>query len=130
MLYGQAGNDTLDGGAGKDMLTGGDGSDVFRFSLPSDSGLSQISADLITDYMASQADLIDLSLVDAIDNTQANEAFSYIGSSSFSAAGQVRSFLSGGTTFVALNTNSDISAPEMTISLSGALSLQTSNFIL
>jgi Ca2+-binding RTX toxin-like protein len=130
VLYGQAGNDILDGGAGNDILTGGAGLDVFRFSFPSDSGLSQSSADSITDFTVGQGDLIDLSLIDAIVSTTANEAFSYIGSSVFTAAGQVRGYLSGGATLIALNTNHDFSAPEMIIVLSGALSLQASNFIL
>ena len=130
LLYGQAGNDILDGGAGNDILTGGAGLDVFRFSFLSDSGLSQINADLITDFTISQGDLVDLSLIDAIVSTAAKESFSYIGSSMFTAAGQVRGYLSGGATFVALNTNHDFSAPEMIVVLSGALSLQASNFIL
>jgi Ca2+-binding RTX toxin-like protein len=130
LLYGQAGNDILDGGVGNDILTGGAGLDVFRFSFLSDSGLSQSSADLITDFTIGQGDLIDLSLIDAIISTPANDTFSYIGSSVFTAAGQLRGYLSGGATLVALNTNHDVSSTELIIVLSGSLSLQASNFIL
>jgi len=129
-LYGENGADTLDGGAGKDTLTGGSGLDVFKFSFASDSGLLQSSADLITDFTVGQGDLIDLSLIDAIVLTIANEAFSYIGSSAFTAAGQARSYFSGGATFVDLNTNHDFYAPEMIIAFSGIISLKASNFIL
>jgi Ca2+-binding RTX toxin-like protein len=129
-IAGNSANNILSGGHGSDTLTGAEGSDTFRFSLLSDSDLTQSTADLITDFTAAQGDLIDLSQIDSIGATPENEAFSYIGSSLFTSSGQVRSFVSGSTTFLALNTNSDLSAPEMLIALSGALSLQASNLIL
>lgn len=129
-IAGNSANNILSGGLGSDTLTGAEGSDTFRFSLLSDSDLTQSTADLITDFTAAQGDLIDLSQIDSIGATPENEAFSYIGSSLFTSSGQVRSFVSGSTTFLALNTNSDLSAPEMLIALSGALSLQATNLIL
>jgi Ca2+-binding RTX toxin-like protein len=129
-ITGNPGNNIITGGFEMDILTGGTGSDVFRFQHTNESGLSQSTADLITDYKAAEADLIDISTIDAIDITSANEAFVYIGSSAFTAAGQVRSFVSGSVTYIALNTNIDLTAAEMMIALSGAQALQTSSFIL
>jgi Ca2+-binding RTX toxin-like protein len=130
IITGNSGNNIIAGGFGMDTLAGGSGSDVFRFQHINESGLSQSTADLITDFAAGQADLIDFSTIDAIDITSANEAFVYIGSSAFTAAGQVRSFVSGSITYIALNTNADPATVEMMIALSAAQILQSSSFIL
>ena len=52
-LNGGNGNDTLEGGAGADTLTGGAGKDVFYYS-------DGDGNDIITDYSASQGDIIQL----------------------------------------------------------------------
>ncbi|WP_279306464.1 glycoside hydrolase family 113 [Microvirga solisilvae] len=52
-ILGGGGNDTLDGGTGNDVLTGGTGADLFRFQKAG-------GQDTITDFNASQGDLIDL----------------------------------------------------------------------
>ncbi|MFN7677772.1 MAG: calcium-binding protein, partial [Cyanobacteriota bacterium] len=129
-IVGNAGNNVITGGLGSDSLTGGEGSDVFSFPFIVDSGATNASADLITDFNPSQLDLIDLALIDAVESTAADEMFTYIGSSVFTAPGQARSFVSGGKTFIALNTNAELSGAEMLIAISGAPVLQTSNFIL
>ncbi|NES21581.1 MAG: calcium-binding protein [Symploca sp. SIO3E6] len=63
-LYGGAGNDTLVGGAGNDLLVGdagndllvgGAGADTFHFRFPND------GIDTITDFDASQGDIIQIS---------------------------------------------------------------------
>jgi Ca2+-binding RTX toxin-like protein len=53
-LYGDNGNDTLVAGTGGALMTGGGGADTFRFN-----GVSGI-VDTVTDFHASQADVIDL----------------------------------------------------------------------
>lgn len=61
-LLGKAGNDTLIGGAGKDTLTGGTEADTFVFNF-GDTTLNSASYDRITDFKASEGDLIDLDFV-------------------------------------------------------------------
>jgi hypothetical protein len=129
-IIGNTGNNVITGGLGIDTLTGGTGSDVFRFLLTADSSSSQGSTDLITDFNTAQADVIDLAMIDAIESTSANDSFIYVGSSAFTASGQVRSFSSGGITYIALNTNTDLSSAEMIIGIAGAQALQASSFVL
>jgi hypothetical protein len=49
-------------------------------------------------------------LIDANQGQAGNQAFSFIGTAGFTAAGQVRYSVSGGDTFVALNTDADTDA--------------------
>ena len=49
-LYGEGGNDTLDGGAGPDSLSGGSGADVFLFSTAP-------SADAVLDFTSGSDDI-------------------------------------------------------------------------
>ncbi len=65
-LTGAAGQQRLDGGAGGDTLTGGAGADDFVFSSRADSvqndgAQGARGRDLITDFSAADADLVDLS---------------------------------------------------------------------
>ena len=129
-IMGNSGNNIITGGFGIDILAGGAGSDVFRFLLTAESGSSQGAVDLITDFNTAQADVIDLSMIDAIESTSINDSFIYVGSSAFTASGQVRSFVSGTTTYIALNTNTDLSSAEMMISIGGAQALQVPSFFL
>jgi len=55
-IIGTDGNDTIEGGDGADTLTGGLGADVFRFA----SGIGGSGIDRITDFTASQKDVIQL----------------------------------------------------------------------
>lgn len=91
-LYGYGGNDKLIGGAGTDNLTGGAGNDVFRYFSVSESkpGLSR---DIIKDFVGNgnlPGDTIDLSNIDANTIIGGDQAFTYIGSRAFTAAGQLR----------------------------------------
>ncbi|WP_445503872.1 glycoside hydrolase family 113 [Microvirga sp. G4-2] len=52
-ILGGDGADTLEGGTGNDQLTGGAGADLFRF-------IKAVGQDTITDFNATQGDLIDL----------------------------------------------------------------------
>jgi Ca2+-binding RTX toxin-like protein len=56
-LIGGNGNDTLRGQLGNDTLTGGSGADRFRFDTVISGGNN---VDLISDYLASDADVIEL----------------------------------------------------------------------
>ena len=91
-LFGLGGNDLLNGGTGKDTLYGGTGNDVFQFDSVSDSqpGLSR---DIIKDFVGNgnlAGDRIDLSGIDANTTIKGDQAFTYIGSRAFTAAGQIR----------------------------------------
>lgn len=96
-LEGNGGADTLKGGAESDWLVGGAGGDTFVYTSYSDSDLPLIRSDgkkMASDYLAdftSGVDKIDLSALDAIPSTAANDAFSFIGTAAFtSVAGQLR----------------------------------------
>jgi Ca2+-binding RTX toxin-like protein len=92
-LEGGDGNDTLIGGAGDDTLVGGAGADTFLYVDAGDS----LASDVILDFLTSQNDKIDLTLIDANTNTAGtNEDFDLIGASAFTnVAGQLRWQLSG-----------------------------------
>jgi Ca2+-binding RTX toxin-like protein len=101
-LYGDGGNDTLRGGAGTDVLVGGAGSnrlfggvggDTFGFlstTIDNTTG-GNATADSIEDFSRSQADIIDVSAIDANSGVAGNQAFKWIGRGEFTGvAGQAR----------------------------------------
>lgn len=98
-IIGGSGNDTIYGGAGDDRIYGGPGadmlfdsfnslgSDTFVYTNVTDS--SSASPDHIGSFM--DGDKIDLSAIDAIAGTLANDAFTYIGQAGFThTAGELR----------------------------------------
>ncbi|HEY0013730.1 MAG TPA: hypothetical protein VGB79_12865 [Allosphingosinicella sp.] len=107
-LTGGRGRDQLHGGGGADLLTGGYNADVFRYSKTSDS--TQAARDRILDFGAD--DTIDLSGIDAIAGTEANEAFVFIKSAAFSASGpgsrgEVRAYAAGNLWIVEADVDGD-----------------------
>jgi serralysin len=125
-LYGFGGNDTLDGGARTDKLIGDNGNDVFRFVSVSDSqpGLSR---DVIKDFVGKGnllGDRIDLSPIDANSTIKGDQAFTYIGTRVFTAAGQIR--YSGG--ILQGNTDKNLAA-NFEIKLEGSPLLVASDII-
>jgi hypothetical protein len=74
VLSGGQGSDTLTGGAGSDQLTGGGGPDTFVFQNLSDSVAG--NADRIIGLQ--NADVIDLSSIDADSTTGGNQGFSQV----------------------------------------------------
>jgi hypothetical protein len=107
-LNGFAGVDTIDGGNGRDLIAGGGGADLltgglkadtFAYGALSDSTLA--ASDRILDFSQLDDDRINFSAIDANAVLGGNQAFSFIGSASFSSvAGQLRYFQQGGDTFV------------------------------
>lgn len=90
-LNGGTGADKLTGGAGTDTLTGGSGGDQFIFKAISDSTVAAGGRDTILDFVASQGDKINLSMIDANSRVGGNQAFSFIGDDGFSRkAGELR----------------------------------------
>ena len=137
-LSGDAGRDTLDGGAaadrligglGRDVLTGGSGGDRFILTSVADSGASAGARDRILDFQTG-TDRIDLSAIDADQTTGGNQAFDFIGTDPFTAAGQVRFFQDmSNRTIVEGNVDGDLT-PEFQIELVGLHNLTAGNFVL
>jgi len=113
-LHAGAGNDTLGGGKGTDRLEGGAGGDVFVFGGPGDSmdytyrsDGKKLSPDILSDFV-SGTDKIDLSGIDAVAGTTANDAFTWIGAGAFTgAAGQLRAELLGDQIHILGDMNGD-----------------------
>jgi hypothetical protein len=97
-LASTAANQTLNGsdapdvfllGGGLDSVFGRAGLDGFRF-LPAAIGPASANATTLQDFSRVAGEVIDLSAIDAIAGTLANDAFSFVGTAAFSAAGQLR----------------------------------------
>ncbi len=123
-IFGRNGDDRIIGAGGADTLLGNAGSDSFAYGNVSESAPS--ARDQITDFTVvagngtTFADRIDLSAIDAIAGG-GNNAFAFIGSGPFTAAGQVRVTASGASdTLVEINTTGT-SGAEMAIILKGIL---------
>ena len=101
-ITGNAADNRLTGGRGSDTILGGGGGDTFVFTSLSDSRMiaprsdGKKAAPDVLDF-ASGEDWIDLSGIDAIAGTPANDAFTFIGSGAFTGqAGQLRFEMIGG----------------------------------
>ena len=127
-LSGAGGKDTLTGGLGADRLTGGAGADRFDFNNVAESGTAASARDTITDF-GQGSDKIDLFTIDANTGLGGNQAFTFIGSATLSAPGQVRAVQSNGNTLVQLSNDADTS-PEMAITLTGLFTLSNADFVL
>ncbi|HZH06462.1 MAG TPA: M10 family metallopeptidase C-terminal domain-containing protein, partial [Lautropia sp.] len=111
LLDGRGGNDVLIGGLGKDQLAGRAGSDTFVFRSVDEIGLGTLGSvntyDRIIDFTRG-SDKIDLSQIDAIAGTSANDAFSFIGSGAFTKkAGELRYSTTSSGTVVSGDVNGD-----------------------
>jgi Ca2+-binding RTX toxin-like protein len=135
-LSGNAGNDFLDGGGGRDNMNGGLGRDVFDFDLVTDSKNSSTSRDVIGDFLH-LGDLIDVSGMDASSVLSGNNAFTWRGSSAFTAgsSGELRFVQTNnaGTandfTVIFGDVDSD-TASEFQIELRGLVGLTSPDFVL
>jgi serralysin len=127
-LFGGNDNDTIDGSSGVDNLRGGTGSDRFDFNSLLDSGTGVGKRDIITDFERN-LDKIDLSTIDANPGLTGNQAFTFIGTGGFTAAGQVSISPDTGVLRVLINTDADTQS-EMQIELINQTSLSATNFFL
>lgn len=135
VLRGGGGVDTLRGGLGNDRLEGGAGGDVFVFgglgessdyAMRSDG--KKLAPDRLLDF-ESGSDKIDLSLIDANRATEANDAFTWLGSGAFTGvAGQLRAEAIGGQVHILGDMDGDMRA-DLYIIASGTQILVT-DFIL
>ena len=120
-LNGGDGTDTLVGGLGSDQLTGGAGNDVFKFNT-----IAEVSwGDRITDFAA--GDKIDLAGIDANDQIDGNQAFSFINSASFTGVAGQLIYSSWGS--IQGDTNGD-SMQDFSIAVTGVSSFVQSDFLL
>jgi len=91
MLIGGNGNDALNGGPGTDIMNGGAGADRYQIIQTS---VSTTQIDRIY-FSATDDDIIDLSLVDAVTGGSDN-AFNFIGTGAFTGvAGELRYQMTG-----------------------------------
>jgi Ca2+-binding RTX toxin-like protein len=88
-IIGSQTNDRIMGGIGRDTMTGGSGADTFVFAAIADSDVGSTKADYITDFL-SGADKIDLIATYADTLLPGDQAFVFIGSSTFTGLGQLR----------------------------------------
>ena len=130
-LVGAQGNDVLIGGAGVDSLFGGIGQDTFFFTGTNLDNLDTgrgANRDVIHDF---SGDLLNLVQVDANLNAAGDQAFSFIGTNAFTAAGQVRFFADGaGNTIVEGNMDTLLGADFQIELRSFTGQLQTGDFLL
>jgi Ca2+-binding RTX toxin-like protein len=85
---GGSGSDTLIANQAANQLRGNAGADTFKWMAASDAGTGALS-DTILDFAA--GDKIDLSGIDAISGTGADDAFTFLGNGAFTnVAGQLR----------------------------------------
>ncbi|HET9637818.1 MAG TPA: calcium-binding protein [Allosphingosinicella sp.] len=127
VLSGGDGDDILLGGAGADILTGGGGGDGYRFA-PGDTGAGS-GADRIEDFACSY-DKVDLRGIDADSGTAGDQAFSFIGTSAFTAtAGQLRYAFDGTDTWLQADCDGD-GVADFEIVFTGSLTLVTGDFYL
>ncbi|WP_026870541.1 calcium-binding protein [Inquilinus limosus] len=136
-LIGGVGHDRLVGGAGKDAMRGGDGIDHFvyrsvddSYDPVGDSLAAGANADRIADFSQTQRDKIDLSAIDADAGASGNQTFTFIGSGSYTHhAGELRFAISNGQTTVAGDVDGD-GTSDFHIILTGAITLQATDFVL
>ena len=119
-LDGGAGDDQLRGGLGADQLLGGPGADRFVYGALAEVGNGSAGRDQILD--ADGSDRLDLALIDANSTLKGNQTFSFIGSRSFSGAGQLRYTSVNGLGLLEGNVDANLAA-DLQIALPGAPAL-------
>ena len=124
-VYGGSGKDLLTGGNDRDRLWGGGEADTFDFNAAGESAVGA-NRDIIKDFDHDEADLIDLKGIDAKSGPAGDQAFTFIGDTSFNnKAGELRfhnGVLSG-------DTNGDGSA-DFQIKVNGINSLSANDLVL
>jgi Ca2+-binding RTX toxin-like protein len=131
-INGNAGTDTLTGGEGADTLVGGLGADTFVYQAVSNSRAGIASRDVLNGFdRGAVQDRIDLSAIDANTATALNDAFAFIGTAAFTAAGQVRIQSLGGpnAVIVEVNVNGGLAA-DMQIFVNLTTTMAVGDFVL
>jgi Ca2+-binding RTX toxin-like protein len=127
-LSGGAGDDTLVGGAGRDVLYGGAGKDTFAIGT-GDSAAA--TPDLIADFSHLDGDRVDLSGIDAVSGTTANDAFAFIGSAAFSGtAGELRVVAAGPLLWAISGDQNGDGTADFAVQVTQPLTLTGADFVL
>jgi Ca2+-binding RTX toxin-like protein len=127
-LWGMAGDDVLTGGGGGDALKGGAGNDIFVYAALSDSAVSGIGKDTITDFSA--GDRIDLSAIDADGNSANGDTAFTFGTGDFTRTpGELRVVTAGSIQVVYVDVNGD-KAPDFAINVLSDHALTAADFVL
>jgi Ca2+-binding RTX toxin-like protein len=125
ILDGGDGADLVIGGAGWDDLTGGAGGDTFRYRDIAD---ARQHFETIRDFVQGE-DVVDLAGIDAIAGTGEDDAFDFIGTAAFTAAGQLRFLQFGGSTFVEMNVDANLATNDGVLQLLGSIDLAAGDFV-
>lgn len=120
-----AGNDKLIGGAGADVLTGGTGADTYQFFGVADAATG--TGETIADFSSVDLDKINLYYIDANIAVAGDQAFNFIGSAAFSAAGQVRFDSTTSTVYAEVDGNG---VADFQLQLTGISTLGATDFVL
>ena len=130
-INGNAGDDTITGGNGRDTMVGGSGADTFVYNNVSDSDAGTANRDFINGF-SNGSDRIDLRGVDANENTGADNAFTFIGSTGFSgSAGELRLQGLGGANAVLVEADTDGNGQaDMQIFVNLTTTMSASDFLL
>jgi Ca2+-binding RTX toxin-like protein len=128
LIAGDGKANVLRGHLGADELAGRGGGDRFLYVYTGDS--APTASDHIFDFSRTQGDRIDLSLLDANEQSSGNQAFRFIGRAEFSAAGQLRFYQAEGHTVIEANTTNATAGAEVRIELEQPLTMQAGDFLL
>ena len=111
-------------------MTGGAGRDRFALADLSETGLGA-GRDVITDFLKSQGDRIDLSGLDADPGMAGRQAYSFIGTVPFTVngPGAINFSFVGTTTIVRINSDADTAA-EAELQLTGKINFVAADFFL
>jgi len=128
-LFGLDGDDELIGGLGRDELTGNEGADRFVWNDIADSGV--LNADQLLDFRAYERDKLDVSGIDANNNTADDDAFAFIEDDPFSgSAGELRYYQTPGLeTVVEADVNGDAVADMQIVLRGGPDTLGVDDFL-
>ena len=126
-IFGNDGDNILDGRGGTDVMFGGAGADRYVFRTPFDSTLGP-ARDVIKDFLIG-ADKIDLRPIDANVLLAGDQAFNFIGSGEFTrTASELQAKAAGPNTLVQGDINGN-GRPDFQILVAGHVALQETDFL-
>lgn len=127
-LTGTDGPDVFLLGGGLDVIIGKGGVDAFRFQ-PAAVGTASTNTTTFNDFNRAAGEKLDLSAIDAIAGTAANDAFSFIGTAAFNGTpGQLRWEDQGTFRLIQGNVNNDMTA-DLTIRVNAAGPVEVGWFV-